>query len=366
MAAIYLLLLTILPVVFSLPASNSQKLLSETISILERALLFFSSDYSSINVDGLFGLRLGQGQLIEAANVCSKKEACGTLLGRLKSLNERLDDTCQKAMPYVDQSDPDYYKRFEETISKPYILPYTPTTFDPAELSALRLGANSSYVEEEGDACYARIMGTFNEKSTNKQVSRCNITNECVRMMTSQGTSRYAITHQLLFFMVIEHVGCTEQVENFIHGRNIFEIEKQFCEKIYKEASSLVTNGNVKSSQKDLFLEQSVLCGSLGFEDFFRSDWIAMTLGWPDKKDGCMKMTMSELLEVAGGDIVQDLLHNSKLGNEIEEDLKKLGESNTMRKLLREKTMKDGCMAHASGLAFGTFGSYAHYLVQQL
>jgi hypothetical protein len=62
MAVLYFLLVTILPVVLSLPATNTRNLLSDTISTLDKALTFFSSDYSSINVDGLFGLRLGQGK----------------------------------------------------------------------------------------------------------------------------------------------------------------------------------------------------------------------------------------------------------------------------------------------------------------
>ena len=80
-------------------------------------------------------------------------------------MNERLDDTCEKALPYVDQSDPDYYKRFEKTISKPYILPYTRTKFDQALLSTIHVGTNSDYTEDKGDVCYSRIMGTYYEKN---------------------------------------------------------------------------------------------------------------------------------------------------------------------------------------------------------
>ena len=35
--------------------------LFEVLHSVEKALEFFSDDYSAINVDGLFGLRLGQG-----------------------------------------------------------------------------------------------------------------------------------------------------------------------------------------------------------------------------------------------------------------------------------------------------------------
>lgn len=36
--------------------------LKEVLHAVEKGLEFFSDDYSAINVDGLFGLRLGQGK----------------------------------------------------------------------------------------------------------------------------------------------------------------------------------------------------------------------------------------------------------------------------------------------------------------
>lgn len=43
-------------------APTKEKLLPRVIDAVDRAIKFFSSDYSSINVDGLFGLRIGQGK----------------------------------------------------------------------------------------------------------------------------------------------------------------------------------------------------------------------------------------------------------------------------------------------------------------
>ena len=36
--------------------------IGDVFKVIESGLKFFSEDYSSINVDGLFGLRLGQGR----------------------------------------------------------------------------------------------------------------------------------------------------------------------------------------------------------------------------------------------------------------------------------------------------------------
>ena len=43
-------------------AKDEQQLLGRLVEAVERGLAFFSQDYSSINVDGLFGMRVGQGQ----------------------------------------------------------------------------------------------------------------------------------------------------------------------------------------------------------------------------------------------------------------------------------------------------------------
>jgi hypothetical protein len=52
------------------------------------------------------------------------------------------------------------YFRFLATIDKPYIMPY-----ESAQFSKIRpqTGYNSHYNEEKGDACYARMLGTYEE-----------------------------------------------------------------------------------------------------------------------------------------------------------------------------------------------------------
>ncbi|XP_061162327.1 UPF0764 protein C16orf89 homolog [Saccostrea echinata] len=346
---------------------------------VERQIAFFSSDYSDINVDGLFGLRMAQGQMMEAVEQCYKTPACsGQYLSKLKSIESKIGETSDKALPYVKESDPAYYQRFLQTISKAWILPYQPMEFDDTDLTSVTLGTNSSYDEDYGDACYARVMGTFNNS-----LPRCTMTPECWKFMTSENTSKYAITHQLLYFIVIEHVGCLKQVEKDLHGHKVRDVQTRMCKKIYKEAQNLVKNGNVKSINRDLFLEQTVLCGPLGYESFMREDWMKMVLRWLDARVGCFRMTLDDLEQLTD-QMVNDVYKNlnvskatyekAKLQAEQEsketyekeeaEELKAESTSgSTMRKLMREKGMKDDCLAHTSGLGFGVYATYLNYLI---
>ena len=52
-----------------------------------------------------------------------------------------------------------------------------------------------------------------------------------------------------------------------------------------------------------------------------------MALTWPDKKDGCMKMTMPEMLELAGVDLFNEVKTNPKAKTFVGELGKTLEES---------------------------------------
>ena len=45
------------------PQYDKVELLQDTLFAFDKALNFFVSDYSAINVDGLFGIRLAEGEL---------------------------------------------------------------------------------------------------------------------------------------------------------------------------------------------------------------------------------------------------------------------------------------------------------------
>ncbi|XP_060076294.1 UPF0764 protein C16orf89 homolog [Ylistrum balloti] len=223
------------------PSTGDRSLLKWSLDVTEGLLDFFSADYSSINVDGLFGLRVGEGK---------------------------------------------------------------------------------------GDFIF--------------RIGKCNVTKNCVDMMTSKGTSGYVTTHQLLYFIVMETVKCREKVEEFLGDKEVTKLQKSLCTNIYKEALRATSGGKVMEHEKDLFLERVLLCGTLGNEDFLKKDWIKMTLQWPDTKTGCFKRR-----------------YHSSIFTE-------RSERSTMRKILREKTMKDGCLSHTSGLGFGSFCLYLHHLIMNL
>lgn len=338
-------------------------LIHKVLETTQKLLDFFSEDYSNINVDGLFGLRIGQGQLRDAIRECNERSCDYHVLQKIKQLDKKLDVAANAALPYLQDADPAYYERFLGTINKPYMTPYEPQEFteEPGPIGYL-----SSYDEERGDACYSRMLGTFHEGG--RILPSCNITHQCWDFMTTEGSTDYFITHQLLYLIIIDHMGCREIVEKYVGGKSVREVQSKLCSKIYQESRHLSQEGKVNARKKDLFLEQTVLCGPLGFEDFMRQDWMDMVLSWPDRRLGCFKAyyNMGDLLDLmetsespyrgrpGSGGPSQDHMRSAYEGSS----------SNTMRKLLREKQMKDGCLSHTSGLGFGVLCTYLRYLVR--
>ncbi|XP_052802725.1 UPF0764 protein C16orf89 homolog [Mya arenaria] len=350
------LTLTLLGGVLTVPPTENV-LLTRVVNAVKHTLDFFAEDYSAINVDGLFGLRLGQGQLKSAVRECERRACDSRLLARLRELEALLNTAADAALPYLKDEDPQYYNRFHATIDQPYVLPYEPRTF-----SKVGDGQENSlsYDEERGDACYARLMGTYEEGG--RTLAKCNTTSDCWDYMTREGTGGYFLTHQLLFFIFIEHMECREAVEGSDRSGQVRAAQQTMCARIFHESRQLAAPGDVNSFRKDLFLEQTVLCGPLGFEDFYRPDWIQMVLGWPDKRLGCFRRP-------SFSSALQDLLKTTKRARAQifpEEDDYETVADGSMRKLLREKQMKEGCLSHTSGLGFGVLCSYLRFMVRDL
>ncbi|XP_025091335.1 UPF0764 protein C16orf89 homolog [Pomacea canaliculata] len=345
--------------VASVPSDSDARLLSRVIEAVQKGLEFFSEDYSDINVDGLFGLRIGQGQIVAAVEECKASGGCPKdLQPRLEKISDGVEQTSAAAMSYVELDDPDYFKRFLYIINSPYLLQYRPKKMK--NLDSTPAGHDATYDEETGDACFARIMGTYEENG--RKVSKCNFAKSCWDLVSKKDTSNYSITHQLLYFILVEKTGCVEELEKAT-GASVQDIQDRFCGSIYNEVLREVKDGAVDILNQDLFLEQVMLCGILGYEDFVQRDWIEMVLKW-QRPNGCF--SLPKYLVAMEKKIEDNNAAEKKLLKDLQDEVEMINKQHpTSRKLMRETVMNDGCLAHKSGLGFGTLCLYLRYLVRQ-
>ncbi|XP_064613466.1 UPF0764 protein C16orf89 homolog [Liolophura sinensis] len=342
--------------------ASTQELLESVFVAIEKLSAFFKSDYSQVNVDGLFGLRLGQGQLIAALK--EGGDLTYDLASRLEALEEEVEFTCQQVLPYVEARDEEYFKRFRLTVEDPYMLPYTPIDLHPPATNRT-ITDTTSYNEEAGDICLSKIMGTFVHDDV--PVPVCTSDEDCFQMMTKQGTTGYTLTHQLLYFILGHKMDCERELQD-VAGQevDIADIEARMCEEIYQDALQLIQDGDVPSGDQDLFMEQISLCGVLGFQNFMRSDWMKMVLKWPSS-EGCFTLQLTPQQENVARQM-RSLMSGLKKKVDRQRAERSCDQPNppTGRKLLREFPMRDGCMAHKSGLGFSTLATYLRHLLMSV
>ncbi|XP_055918975.1 UPF0764 protein C16orf89 homolog isoform X2 [Eupeodes corollae] len=120
----------------------------------------------------------------------------------------------------------------------------------------------------------------------------CVISSKCVSMMISQEQAYgYHKTHQLLFLLFMLLKGCSNYLP---HNKSIDVIIAEKCSDIYHEQMILLSSG-VPNDYKDLFIEQSLFCGIVGYSEFLAIAQLKSIPLW-QSTNGCFK-TGSESFE---------------------------------------------------------------------
>lgn len=326
-------LFTNLHIVFA--SQTSGNLIPKLINAIEKAANFFQDDYENINVDGLFGLQLGQGQLKEASVWLNKTNS--KWKKPVQMIVDKMSRVLELTLENNLANDIEYTKMFLNLLKKPFhfqrqaqqINTYSQQIFYP----------NVFYDEEKGDTCFTQVLGSYVKNG--RTLPKCTVTKKCLEYMMSPFASGYYITHQLLYFIFIQKIGCegSGNLQRFAERPTIRDIQRNLCRRIYQEAKMLAKNGKVDTDHQDLFAEQSLLCAPLGYLDFLQTDWMKMILSWQDPS-GCF----AEIPPL--------------------ETNKYKRSSSTMRKLLREKYMRGRCLSHKSGLCYGVLTIYLNFLIQ--
>lgn len=116
--------------------------------------------------------------------------------------------------------------------------------------------------ETESDECMLDIVKSRNQSPD------CVVSDMCNSVMVEdrRNQSSYGITHRLLYVQVARMLGCSRPEVWFE------DCAKRFCSHILWE-SRTIANLGFNPSWDDLLLEQIVLCGLEGFQEFLNEDW---------------------------------------------------------------------------------------------
>lgn len=307
-----------------------QKDLGNALRGLQKLTNFFRSDATSLNPDALFGLRLGQGQLDVITRVSQEQPLLlpTTLVEEITRMSERVNETAILSYPSIQRNEGSYFQSFKPIIIKPF-----PAFFTKKHVFA-RTGKApdqtwKEYDEKRGDACYTEILDSGEGEARSEH---CAISDSCWAFMNRPQKHGYALTHQMLYFM-LARTFCGPEVSRRIVPRTIDDAFQNKCQNIYEDSAALSQGDYVGQSNRDLFAEQILLCAVSGFDEFLTSRTLNLILSWQDESIGCFpKMNWIDRMTYS--------------------------EYAIKRKKRNEVIMKSGCLGHISGLAAGVLGAY--------
>ncbi|XP_067859213.1 UPF0764 protein C16orf89 homolog [Heptranchias perlo] len=317
--------------------ANEQKL-NDVISKLEKATFFFESTYDHINLDGVVGYRLLQAQLEDTLKRWSPSgPETASQRAKVDDLVRRLDITAIKAIKEIKANDPVYFNAFEQILHTNFWTLTPGWTQTDTKLVYPELRATECFGEDISDKCITQLLGTWKDYGV-----PCLETGICRRLMTALNCPDYSLSHQLLYFIIAEHKRCSSIVgaQHMESKASLFiqDYKKIFCSNMMRRNLEIEDN-DFPFYLRDLFMENIMLCGLVGFSDFYKARWLETILMW-QQTTGCFGKS-------------DESVYPPKMIKYVFTEHKRVKR--------REKQLKDGCSSHMTAVAVGSLGGYLHF-----
>lgn len=375
----------------TLPYEKNDDLVQNLIYALNRVLDFYHRDVMSVNLDGIFGLRVAQGAFLSLLHDVQGGQLSleDSVLRQVRGLYNKATIIGQDSLPFLMKSEPEYFKKFKKEVSNPWInfKPFTNKKLQKRHYGPQERRNVISFDETQSDKCMVEITGTGTSVNAGQP---CQVSDECWRLISSEGATGYTLTHQALFLLLGEIQGCTPILSKRLEQSNIKggleQVYNRICSDMYPEMIAREHKGQsnkISVVNRDLYMEQAMVCGSIGYQQFLSHERLKAILTW-QRKDGCFSQ------QEPGNEDDNNYYYKEFDGNdqskEVTDDIKKEGDSfddvtpslgdeyskklrrplsvnkRTMRSLLVEKELNDGCLSHLTGVATGLLGLYLRWL----
>ncbi|KAJ0177188.1 hypothetical protein K1T71_007197 [Dendrolimus kikuchii] len=114
-----------------------------------------------------------------------------------------------------------------------------------------------------------------------KKLSQCKQDEECMKQVETTPSVAYALSHRLFYL----------SLSKYVYRCNVFTQKKtndlidMMCAQMYRESVYIARRGYFA---RDMFLEHIALCGTMGYEEFFRRPWFLKAASWVDDI-GCVR-----------------------------------------------------------------------------
>ncbi|XP_030196855.1 UPF0764 protein C16orf89 homolog [Gadus morhua] len=312
---------------------------------LSRAAAFLESEHENINLDGVVGYLILQAELKEAVRTWPHSDPLSwAQRTSTVALLRRLDQSLAKATLALQRHDPKYYREFEPLLDwRFWKVPQAWGSTDPS-LRYASSQPSECYDEQLSDSCMTLLLGTWKQKGT-----PCIVTESCRDTMTMFDCPLYSLSHQLLYFLIASMKGCSSLLKGDVRESraNLTEADYQkiFCSNMMSSNQEALKTG-LNAHTQDIFIENILLCGLAGFSDFYKPDWLQHILRLQDPTSGCFGRDERAMSQIMGEELLEQLRPPPPPPRRVKR---------------REKTLRDGCSSHVTGVAVSALGGYLNY-----
>uniref|UniRef100_UPI0037E9891B UPF0764 protein C16orf89 homolog n=1 Tax=Semicossyphus pulcher TaxID=241346 RepID=UPI0037E9891B len=332
-------------VLFAAVSGSHAEVIDDILSSLNRGASFLERQHEHINLDGVVGFLMLQGELKEAVRTWPHTDpvSWGQRTTSV-ALVKRLDQSIEKAVSALSQNDPKYYREFEPLLTQSFwLIPQGWSSTDPSLVYSSTM-TTECYDEQLSDKCLTLLLGTWKMNGT-----PCIVTKPCRDTMTRFGCPHYSLSHQLLYFMIGKMRGCTNLLKGDTRASrtNMTErnYERIFCSNMMKTNQDIIKDGLTEQTV-DIFIENILICGLVGFSDFYKADWLQHILRLQDEEVGCFGRDKSIISQIIGDELLEQLQPHRRVKR-------------------REKILPDGCSSHMTAVAVGALGGYLNYYLTE-
>eukprot|EP00058_Branchiostoma_floridae_P014664 XP_002600152.1 hypothetical protein BRAFLDRAFT_66660 [Branchiostoma floridae] len=241
-------------------SDRQDRALWDVVEALEWTVDFFRRSYRDINLDGLYGLRIAEGQLglmLEAVEDGSVHHTVRHVIHRLGRIKVRITRISHHALHMLRSRDMEYFRKFEAVVKEPFLLrtPWKYLRTDGEEQREETM-TETWFPGNLSDHCLAEVTGGLNSEKHRDR--KCTVSERCWRFITASHTSGYTLSHQILWTILGEHVGCMENIDKYARRRGMLEgtqeLRHRHCSSAHHHMEALMHRGAAQADQ-DMFLE---------------------------------------------------------------------------------------------------------------
>jgi hypothetical protein len=266
---------------FIINGNNNRRLMERAVFALEKVLYYYKHNYDTMNIDSLLGVRVTEGILrkilIDNDNADGKLENGKTkLIPQIRKMYINAKNISMKSSPIVRDGNMQAFQMFQKIVSKPWQL------FHPFQkLNRKHFKKplkNLIFDGPTSDHCISLLLEDKDRHST------CNITDFCWQFEIQKYADGYTPTHQVLYFLFGLGEGCENTFNKKFQesglNNSVHDFLHELCENILQTADELWHDSNLLEIEKDLFVEQTLVCSLASYEDFLNERYFDMILGW--------------------------------------------------------------------------------------